>query len=90
MQKIVKTLCERSTNLVFLRGPPGVGKSTLLHNAFQYILERKYFTGGVIMVDLKNSVSIRKLFRSLKLVLIQSLGLAHGDVREQIQNADNE
>ena len=53
--KIVQTIVG-PTRLVLINGAPGIGKSTLLHNALQYILERKYFTGGVIVIDKKQSL----------------------------------
>lgn len=54
MQKLIQSLvC--GTELVMMQGPPGVGKSTLMNKTFQYCVERKYFTGGVIIIDLKSA-----------------------------------
>ena len=40
--------------LVALLGLPGIGKSSIVRNALHFITERKFFTGGVILVQLKN------------------------------------
>ena len=45
--------------LVMILGLHGVGKSAVAKNAVHYMLERKYFTGGVIFVDLKGIRSAR-------------------------------
>ena len=40
--------------LIALLGLPGIGKSSIARNALHFMVERKFFTGGVILVQLKN------------------------------------
>ena len=61
LQTLVKALSSHEHPLVSLRGSPGLGKSTMLRNAFQYIIERKYFAGGVILIDMKHMSVLRQL-----------------------------
>ena len=87
MQKLIHSLvC--GTDLVMVKGPPGVGKSSLVNKTFQYCVERKYFTGGVIIIDLKGASELYNLLRSLKRIIIRSLNLAHGYDREALERAD--
>ena len=76
--------------MVLLSGPPGIGKSTLLRNAFQYILERKYFIGGVIMIDMKGSSDLQTLLRNLKKIVLDDMQLSYGTMRERIQKANKD
>ena len=41
------------SRLITLLGLNGIGKSTVARNAVHFMLERKYFTGGVIFINLK-------------------------------------
>ena len=58
MSKIVKSVMS-GKRLIMLLGLHGVGKSAVARNAVHYMLERKYFTGGVIFVNLKGVKSFR-------------------------------
>ena len=58
LNKIVKSVMS-DQRLVMILGLHGVGKSAVAKNAVHYMLERKYFTGGVIFVDLKGIRSAR-------------------------------
>ena len=62
----------------------------MVWNAIHYMLERKFFLGGIILINLKNAKSMRGLFEQMKKVLIQSLKLPIGQKRETLQNADEE
>ena len=54
MSRIVKSVMGGS-RLIMLLGLHGVGKSAVARNAVHYMIERKYFTGGVIFVNLKGA-----------------------------------
>ena len=49
--------------LVILLGLHGLGKSSIARNALHYMCERKFFTGGVLLVQLKN---VRDVFSLMK------------------------
>ena len=72
LQELVKSLVG-GADTVLVKGPPGIGKSTLLRNAFEYILDRRCFLGGIIMVDLRGVLTMQALLRDLKQILIKSL-----------------
>ena len=60
----------------------------MMNKTFQYCVERKYFTGGVIVIDLKGASELYNLLRSLKRIIIRSLNLAHGYAREALERSD--
>ena len=41
--------------LIALLGLPGIGKSAMVWNALHYIIDRKFFKGGVILINTKNA-----------------------------------
>ena len=49
MWELIK-LVMSGNRLVILLGLDGVGKSSLARNALHYMSERKFFTGGVVLV----------------------------------------
>ena len=59
MSKIVKSVMNEESRIIMLLGLHGVGKSAAARNSVHYMLERKYFTGGVIFVNLKGICSFR-------------------------------
>ena len=38
-----------------LLGLPGIGKSAMVWNALHFIIDRKFFKGGVILINIKNT-----------------------------------
>ena len=54
-----------------LLGLRGIGKSSLARNTLHYAAERKIFTGGVLLIQLKD---IRSSFTMLKLIMRAILG----------------
>ena len=64
--KEISELIENVMNgerLVILLGLHGFGKSSIARNALHYMSERKFFTGGIILVQMKN---VEKVFTLLK------------------------
>lgn len=51
--------------LVPILGLYGIGKSTLSRKMLQFVASRKYFTGGIIFVQLSN---VTTMFTVLKLI----------------------
>ena len=49
--------------LVILLGLHGFGKSSVARNALHYMSERKFFTGGMLLIQLKN---VRDVFSLMK------------------------
>ena len=66
-------LDENKPRLVALLGDIGLGKSAVARSACHFLIERRYFLGGVILVDL-NSVKSFKIFENkMKKIIIKSL-----------------
>ena len=56
-------------------GLPGVGKSAVARDALHYVLERRYFAGGVINIDLGPIKSYRIFENKMRNIVIKSLRL---------------
>ena len=54
-------------SIVQLVGNIGVGKSAVMSHAVHFMLPRKYFTGGIIVLDLKNIKRFTEFRRKLEL-----------------------
>ena len=52
------------------------------------MMQRKYFTGGIILINLKNEYSFSTLTRKLKTMLIDKLNLRHNAKRDEIESAN--
>ena len=76
--------------LIELLGLSGIGKSSIARHAIHYMMQRKYFTGGIIMINLKSDRSFNVLVRKLKMILINKLKLRHSSKRDEIERADFE
>ena len=69
LNTIVKSIMNNE-KLVIVLGLHGIGKSAVARNAVHYMLERKYFTGGVISVDLKGIKSFKQVTRKMCKLLL--------------------
>jgi len=58
IQEIVSILTDTSSQIKFVKlyGEPGTGKSSIAHVAINYVLERKFFKDGVIIVSADSKV----------------------------------
>ena len=88
LNKIVKSIMS-DQRLVMILGLHGVGKSAVAKNAVHYMLERKYFTGGVIFVDLKGIRSARMMTRKICKILINNLDRDYS-LRAELDDMDQE
>ena len=76
--------------LIALLGLPGIGKSAMVRNTMHYILERKLFLGGIMLINLKNAKSLRDLIKKLKKIMIQALKLPFGIKRDTLEHAEKD
>ena len=60
-------------------GLPGVGKSVVARDALHYVLERRYFRGGVINIDLGPIKSYKIFENKIKSIVVKSLRLTQED-----------
>ena len=61
-----------------------MGKSAVARDAIHYVLERRYFGGGVIHIECNNIKSYQVLENKFKNIIIKSLNLAPEDAIYQI------
>ena len=80
----------KGSRLIQVLGKQGIGKSSVARHAVHYMMQRKYFTGGVIMINLQNDRSFNVLARKIKMVLIDKLKLRYSAKRDEIESADFE
>lgn len=89
LSKIVKSVMDGQSTIMLL-GLHGVGKSALAKNAIHYMLERKYFTGGVMFVNLKGVSKFSQLTVKLKKTITKHLDLNYGNIRDELENVSSE
>ena len=85
MQELIELVMDKDNRLITSLGLHGIGKSSLVRNALHFIYERKYFTGGIILIQMKN---VRDAFSLMKLIqrqIIQVLDLSYKEVIEMTQ-----
>ena len=81
---MVEVVLDKSKpSLVTVLGLRGVGKSAVARAACHYLLERRYFRGGIIVIDLDSKKSFDVLVNKLKKVLIKNLKLSAIDERSR-------
>ena len=91
ISKLVSAVMEQETRLICLVGLPGIGKSSIAKCALHFLLERRYFTGGVILINLKNVRLCQVFTNKIKKVIIKALKLPHGsDLQQEIEKAKDE
>ena len=84
-------LDKNKPRLVTLLGLRGVGKSAVARNACHYLLERRYFRGGVILIDLNCKKSFEVFVSKLKKIMIKHLKLQASDKTcQRIKKAKDE
>ena len=60
IEELVATVLN-GTRLIDLVGVNGIGKSSILKFALHYMSDRKFFTGGIIYINLKHHKSFHTL-----------------------------
>ena len=61
-----------------------------MSNAIYYMMPRKYFTGGVIVLVLKRINNFNEFRRKFELTLIKKLRLHSSSMRQVIEQANND
>ena len=64
---------DQSRRITVVLGLHGIGKSAVAKNATHYMLERKYFTGGVIVINLKGIRDFRLLVQQIQKVILKNI-----------------
>ena len=72
--------------LITLLGLNGIGKSTVAKEAVHFMCVRKYFTGGVIFINLKQVTSFRIFIAKLKRIMMKNLDLTYSNTLTYIEN----
>ena len=80
----------KGSRLITLLGLNGIGKSTVARDAVHFMLERKYFTGGVIFINLKQVQSFRLFINKVKRILLKNLDLSYCNALAKIENPSSE
>ena len=72
--------------LITLLGLNGIGKSSVAKEAIHFMCVRKYFTGGVVFINLKQVTSFRIFIGKVKRILMKSLDLAYCNTMAYMEN----
>ena len=76
ISKLVEAVMDETMpRLIALLGKRGIGKSAIAKNALHFMRERRFITGGVILIDLKKVKSYKAFETKLKKTIIKSLNL---------------
>ena len=74
-----------------LLGLTGIGKSSIARNALHFMAERKFFTGGVILMQLKNVKDIYALNKQIYRLCYQAFKLNKEEINDLIvQTPENQ
>ena len=89
---MVETLLdENKPRLVALLGDIGLGKSAVARSACHFLIERRYFLGGVILVDLNGVKSFKILENKMKKIIIKNLAKdKESSIHQKIRKARDE
>ena len=61
-----------------------------MSHVIYFMMPRKYFTGGVIVLDLKKIRTFSEFRRKLELTIIKKLRLQHSSKRQVIEKSDTD
>ena len=71
-------------------GLHGTGKSTIVRQALHYICDRKFFTGGVIQIQLSNVKSTYSLNKAIQRAIIKGFKLTKDQLNDIIEETNTE
>ena len=65
----------KGNRLNYVLGLHGIGKTSLVKTASRFLMERKYFTGGLLYFPIKSHVHCRSLLQDIQLHIQEDYGL---------------
>ena len=65
----------KKERITLLLGLPGMGKTSITINALHYMIERKFFTRGVVLVNLLNIRDLNNMMKQMQNFMLKSLEL---------------
>ena len=83
----MKILTQKS-QVTFLYGNPGVGKSHLLRDACNFVQQRKEFR-GIIMMACKQVKEVKIMLRSLKAIVVRKCNMSGDEATNRIIKNSN-
>ena len=66
--------------LIILLGLHGFGKSSIARNALHYVSQRKFFTGGILLIQLKNVEKVFSLLKQIQRFIFKVLDIPPSEV----------
>ena len=75
MSELLYRLLEEGQRIIPLVGLHGIGKSAFARTTMHYAAERRYFTGGMMMIQLKSVNNILAMLKLIKEAMISFLDL---------------
>ena len=77
MSSLLEILMEEKlpNKLIPVLGLYGIGKSTLVRNLLNFVADRKYFTGGIVYVQIKDMRNIITVLKLIKRAIVAAFKL---------------
>ena len=81
----MQLIMEKETRMITALGLHGIGKSSVVRNTLHHIYERKYFIGGICLIQTKNVRDVFSLMKLIQRFVIKSLDLSFQEVNKRIE-----
>lgn len=89
MAILLDYLLEDNEKIVTVIGLRGIGKSSLVRNTLHYVSERKLFSRGIFLIQLKDSRTCLALFKLIMRAILSAIDFDKGD-REAQRNFEEQ
>ena len=81
----MQLVMEKETRMITALGLHGIGKSSVVRNTLHHIYERKYFIGGICLIQTKNVRDVFSLMKLIQRFVIKCKDLSVNEVNDIVE-----